>query len=290
MKVNIENKSGFCFGVVRAIRRAEKILDDEGKLYALGEIVHNNAELERLKLKGLVTLTKDDFKTLKNEKVLIRAHGEPPDTYKIAADNNITLIDATCPVVLNLQSKISNGYKKYKDQQVQIVIFGRKDHPEVKGLIEQVSGKTFVIEKPKDIDIIDFNKPVLLYSQTTRDADKFQKIASTIRKKMNDTNKNGNYIFEAYDTICERVRSRRYELEKFASEHEVIVFVSGKNSSNGNMLYNICKEKNNRSYFIADELEIKPAWFTGIDNVGICGATSTPHWLMHKVKKTIEVI
>ncbi len=290
MKVNIEQKSGFCFGVVRAIRRAEKILDDEGKLYALGEIVHNNAELERLKLKGLVTLTKDDFKTLKNEKVLIRAHGEPPDTYKIAADNNITLIDATCPVVLNLQSKISNGYKKYKDQQVQIVIFGRKDHPEVKGLIEQVSGKTFVIEKPKDIDIIDFNKPVLLYSQTTRDADKFQKIASTIRKKMNDTNKNGNYIFEAYDTICERVRSRRYELEKFASEHEVIVFVSGKNSSNGNMLYNICKEKNNRSYFIADELEIKPAWFTGIDNVGICGATSTPHWLMHKVKKTIEVI
>ena len=287
MKIEIEEKSGFCFGVVRAIHRAEEILKQEGKLYALGEIVHNNAELERLEQKGLVTLNNNEFKAMKNKKVLIRAHGEPPETYKIAGDNNINLVDATCPVVLDLQCKISRGYEKYKDQNVQIVIFGRKDHPEVKGLVEQVAGKTIVIENENDINVIDYQKPVLLYSQTTRDTDDFHHIAGKIRKQMNEKNKGRQMIFEVYDTICGRVRSRRRELEDFAGEHEVIVFVSGKNSSNGNMLYNICKAANERSYFIADEHQLKPEWIKDVQSVGICGATSTPQWLMYKVKDAI---
>ncbi len=288
MNVDIEMKSGFCFGVVRAIRRAEEILEKEGQLYALGEIVHNGEEMERLSKKGLQTLSKDDYKHLTKAKVLIRAHGEPPETYHTAVQNKITLADATCPVVLNLQIKIKEGYEKYKEQGGQVVIFGRKGHPEVIGLIGQVEGDALLVENVNDVSEIDFKKPVLLYSQTTRDPCEFDKIAGTIREQMDK--EKGNTVFEVHDTICERVRSRRSELEKFSHEHDMIIFVSGKNSSNGKMLYSICKNINDHTYFISNEDEINVDWFKGVNNVGICGATSTPQWLMERIKKAIDRI
>ncbi len=278
--VEIDQGSGFCFGVVTAIRKAEEELDKSGHLYCLGDIVHNSNEVERLESKGLETITHDQLRQLHNVKVLLRAHGEPPETYEIAKKNNIEIIDATCPVVLQLQRRIHATYNT-KDNP-QIVIYGKNGHAEVNGLVGQTNGEALVIQDENDIDNIDFNRDIYLYSQTTKSLLGFQKIV----KKIDEKN-NGRYTFESYDTICRQVANRIDKIREFASAHELIIFVSGKKSSNGKILFNECLNANPSSYLISAEDEINPEWLIEKKHIGICGATSTPMWLMNKVKDHI---
>ncbi|MCD4772530.1 MAG: 4-hydroxy-3-methylbut-2-enyl diphosphate reductase [Bacteroidales bacterium] len=282
MKVTVNENSGFCFGVVNAIKTAEVELEKSGKLYCLGDIVHNAIEVKRLAEKGLEIIDHKKFKKLKSTKVLIRAHGEPPETYKIAKENNVELIDASCKVVLSLQENIKNEYKKIKDIGGQIVIYGKKDHPEVIGLNGQINNNAIIIESPEDIDKIDFEKPVSLFAQTTKSIETFYKIKDEIKNKI----KNNNFTFQ--DSICRQVANRATEFKEFAIEHEVLIFVSGKKSSNGKFLFGVCKSVKPETYFVSEISEIKREWFTGKSNVGICGATSTPRWLMEKVAEIIE--
>ena len=282
MKVTINKNSGFCFGVVNAIKTAETELEKSGKLYCLGDIVHNAIEVKRLAEKGLEIIDYKKFKKLKNTKVLIRAHGEPPETYIIAKENNIELIDASCKVVLSLQEKIKNEYEKINSVGGQIVIYGKKDHPEVIGLNGQVNNNAIIVESPEDIDKIDFEKAVSLFAQTTRSIEIFYKIKDEIKSKIGDNN------FTFQDSICRQVANRATEFKKFAIEHDVLIFVSGKKSSNGKFLYGVCKSVNPNTYFVSEISEINREWFTGKSNVGICGATSTPRWLMEKVEGIIE--
>ena len=282
MKVTVNENSGFCFGVVNAIKTAEVELEKSGKLYCLGDIVHNAIEVKRLAEKGLEIIDHKKFKELKNTKVLIRAHGEPPETYKIAKENNVELIDASCKVVLSLQENIKNEYKKIKDIGGQIVIYGKKDHPEVIGLNGQINNNAIIIESPEDIDKIDFEKPVSLFAQTTKSIETFYKIKDEIKNKI----KNNNFTFQ--DSICRQVANRATEFKEFAIEHDVLIFVSGKKSSNGKFLFGVCKSVKPETYFVSEISEIKREWFTGKSNVGICGATSTPRWLMEKVAEIIE--
>lgn len=282
--VEIDKGSGFCFGVVTAIRKAEEELDKSGHLYCLGDIVHNSNEVERLESKGLETITHDQLRQLHNVKVLLRAHGEPPETYEIAKKNNIEIIDATCPVVLQLQRRIHATYNSQIEGQEkpQIVIYGKNGHAEVNGLVGQTNGEALVIQDENDIDNIDFNRDIYLYSQTTKSLQGFQKIV----KKIDEKN-NGRYTFESYDTICRQVANRIDKIREFASAHELIIFVSGKKSSNGKILFNECLNANPSSYLISAEDEINPEWLAGKEHIGICGATSTPMWLMNKVKEHI---
>lgn len=282
MKVTINNNSGFCFGVVNAIKTAEIELEKSGKLFCLGDIVHNSIEVKRLAEKGLEIIDHKKFKKLKNTKVLIRAHGEPPETYIIAKENNIELIDASCKVVLSLQEKIKNEYEKINSVGGQIVIYGKKDHPEVIGLNGQVNNNAIIVGTPEDIDKIDFEKAVSLFAQTTRSIEIFYKIKDEIQSKM----RNNNFTF--LDSICRQVANRATEFKEFAIEHDVIIFVSGKKSSNGKYLYGVCKSVNQNTYFVSEMSEINREWFTGKSDVGICGATSTPRWLMEKVAGIIE--
>jgi len=282
MKIDIDKKSGFCFGVVYAIQRAEEILKSDGKLFCLGDIVHNNVEVTRLEKLGLITIDHDELAKLHNCKVLIRAHGEPPETYKIALKNNIELIDASCPVVLRLQNKIKDGSDEISKKDGQVVIYGKKGHAEVNGLVGQTGNKAIVIEGPEDLIKVDFSKPINLFSQTTKSITGFKKIKSMIEERNTDLISN--------DTICRQVASRGDDLPLFAKEHDVIIFVSGKKSSNGKMLYEICKKENPRSYFVSNIDEVDKQWFNENDNVGICGATSTPMWLMDKISNTINSI
>ncbi|WP_316801692.1 4-hydroxy-3-methylbut-2-enyl diphosphate reductase [Pedobacter nototheniae] len=276
LQVTIDKSSGFCFGVVYAIEMAEDILDSEGYLYCLGDIVHNDEEVERLTDRGLKIIDHEVLKTLKNEKVLIRAHGEAPSTYQLALENNLTLIDASCPVVLKLQNRIKNSH----DDDEQILIFGKHGHAEVIGLQGQTDGKAIVFQDLAELDNVALPSKFTLYSQTTKSTDKFYHIKDELLGR--------GYEVKANDTICRQVSNRYGELEDFVSHYDKIVFVSGKKSSNGKVLYDVCKKHNEHSYFISNVEELEQAWFNTNDKVGICGATSTPMWLMEKVKTALE--
>lgn len=276
LKVEIDTDSGFCFGVVYAIDMAEQILDEQGYLYCLGDIVHNDEEVERLSKKGLRIITNEDLSTLKNEKVLIRAHGEAPETYKTALENNIILIDASCPVVLKLQNRIKTSY----DQEEQIVIFGKHGHAEVIGLQGQTNNEAIVFQDIDELDHIDLPNNFTLYSQTTKSTDKFYHIKNQLTEK--------GYEVKANDTICRQVSNRDKDLPNFAKKFDKIVFVSGKKSSNGKVLYEVCRRNNPSTYFISKAEDLEKTMFNVGDTVGISGATSTPMWLMENVKNILE--
>ena len=286
MLITIDKYSGFCFGVVYAIEMAENILKDEEYLYCLGDIVHNNKEVDRLNEIGLRIIDHDKLKQLHDCTVMIRAHGEPPDTYNIALENNIKLVDASCPVVLKLQRKIKDGYEQLKDVNGQILIFGKQGHAEVTGLLGQTEGQAIIISSSADLNKVDFTRPIYIYSQTTKSPKAYQKIINQIEKKINFNKNKIQYI--VHDTLCRQVSSREPQLKKFSLENDVIIFVSGKKSSNGKMLFQSCKQENQRSYFISDIDEINENWFKNVNTVGICGATSTPRWLMEDVEKKIR--
>ena len=283
VNIEIDKRSGFCFGVVTAIRKAEEILSKEKKLYCLGDIVHNNKEVDRLKKMGLITINHDEFKQLKNTKVLLRAHGEPPETYQIAKKNNIEIIDATCPVVLQLQKKIEKEHEEQVVKDKQIVIFGKNGHAEVLGLVGQTKGKAIVIENLEEAKKLDFGKNIYLYSQTTKSLDEFKEIVEYIEKE-----KSPNATFEYHDTICRQVANRIPNIKTFAASHDLVFFVSGKKSSNGRILFSECKKVNPNSYFIDSAESINKELLQGAQSIGICGATSTPKWLMEEVYQEIE--
>lgn len=288
MKVEIDDKSGYCFGVEFAIQMAEDEMAESGQLYCLGDIVHNTMEVERLKAKGLVTIDRKVLEDLHDCKVLIRAHGEPPETYELAVKNNIELIDASCPVVLKLQNRVKNSYDATKNLDGQIVIYGKPGHAEVIGLTGQTLNEALVITEEKDLNQIDFSKPVILYSQTTKSTKGFYKIKALLEKRI--IKEKGELTvqdFKANDSICRQVSNREPQMEKFSQEHDVILFVAGKKSSNGRALYQVCLSYNPRSYYIESEKEIDSLWFESTDSIGICGATSTPRWLMDQVANSL---
>ncbi|ATP57700.1 4-hydroxy-3-methylbut-2-enyl diphosphate reductase [Pedobacter ginsengisoli] len=276
LTVTIDKASGFCFGVVYAIDMAEDILDHEDYLYCLGDIVHNDEEVKRLTDKGLRIIDHEQLQELRNEKVLIRAHGEAPSTYELALKNQLTLIDASCPVVLKLQNRIKNSH----DDEEQILIFGKHGHAEVVGLQGQTDGKAIVFQDLAELDQVDLPSKFTLYSQTTKSTDKFYQIKDELLSR--------GYDVKANDTICRQVSNRYTDLEKFVVNYDKIIFVSGKKSSNGKVLYDVCKKYNNNSYFISNIEEIDFSWFSPKDKVGICGATSTPMWLMEEVKSFLQ--
>ncbi len=289
MDVIIDQNSGYCFGVEYAIQMAEDEMEQSEKLYCLGDIVHNDKEVKRLTDKGLTIISHEDLKNLKDCKVLIRAHGEPPETYELALKNNIELIDASCPVVLKLQNRVRNSYEKSKTEDGQIVIYGKVGHAEVIGLTGQTKNEAIIITEEKDLEKIDFKKPISLYSQTTKSTAGFYRMKDLIEKKIKEAN-NTDVVegFDTNDSICRQVSNREPQLKKFSDEHDVIVFVSGKKSSNGKALYETCRSVNPNSYFIEDENEVNPDWFHSAKSVGICGATSTPMWLMENVARFIK--
>lgn len=275
LEVHIDDHSGFCFGVVYAIEMAEEILDEQGYLYCLGDIVHNDEEVNRLTKKGLKIINHEDLKELRDQKVLIRAHGEPPSTYQLAINNNLTLIDASCPVVLKLQNRIKNSF----DKDETIYIYGKHGHAEVIGLLGQTSNKAVVFQDISELDLATLPKNITLYSQTTKSTDKFYEINEILKQNGISVNTN--------DTICRQVSNRDKELRAFADRFDKIIFVSGTKSSNGKVLYNVCKEKNPNTFFVSNADQIKPDWFNPNETVGICGATSTPMWLMEQVREKI---
>jgi len=289
MKVTIDKYSGFCFGVVYAIQMAEEILAKEDTLYCLGDIVHNNKEVDRLNGMGLKIINHDDLKALSDCKVLIRAHGEPPSTYTIALENNIQLLDASCPVVLKLQHQIKEGYEDIKQINGQIIIFGKEGHAEVTGLLGQTKNNAIIVTTIKDLEKVDFYKSIYIYSQTTKSPQAYKEIVDVIAERVKlAAGENVKYI--VHDTLCRQVSGREPQLKQFSRDNDVVVFVSGRKSSNGKMLYKSCKAENVNSYFISDIDEIKNEWFLTADSVGICGATSTPRWLMENVQDTIKSI
>lgn len=283
MKIEIDKNSGFCFGVIKAIAKAEETLDAGIPLYSLGEIVHNGMEVERLLKKGMKTVAVSDFPHLSGATVLIRAHGEPPETYTMAEKYGIELIDATCPVVLKLQKKIRKEYAEHAGEQAQLVIYGRQGHAEVNGLIGQVGGDALVIEDEKQMDKVDPGRPVVLFSQTTKSLEGFSELKRSLRSYVRPGVK-----VTAHDTVCGQVSHRAPALKAFARSHDVIIFVSGKGSSNGKFLYEMCFSENPRSYRVESPAELSVEWFEGCASVGICGATSTPRWLMEEVANAIR--
>ena len=283
IKVEIDEGSGFCFGVVTAIHKAEEELAKGVTLYCLGDIVHNSREVGRLKTMGLITINHEVFKRLHNAKVLLRAHGEPPETYTIARENYIEIIDATCPVVLRLQKRIKQEYQEKDAEEKQIVIYGQNGHAEVLGLVGQTTGKAIVIEKLEEAKELDFSKSIRLYSQTTKSWDEFWEIVDYIKDHISPS-----ATFEYYDTICRQVANRMPNLRTFAASHDLIFFVSGKKSSNGKMLFSECLKVNPNSHLIDNAEEIDDSLFHGISSIGVCGATSTPKWLMEQIYTEIK--
>ena len=280
IQIEIDNGSGFCFGVTTAIKKAEEELARGETLYCLGDIVHNGMECERLRRMGLVTINHDQLRELHGVKVLLRAHGEPPETYELARQNNIEIIDATCPVVLQLQKRIK---QQFETGDGQIVIFGKKGHAEVLGLVGQTQSNAIVIENFEEVTRLDFTRDIYLYSQTTKSLDEFHRIIDYIQSHIApDAN------FRSFDTICRSVANRMPNISQFATRHDLILFVSGKKSSNGKVLFNECLRVNPNSYQIEDPQEIRPEWLDGIRTVGICGATSTPKWLMEQCRDAIS--
>jgi 4-hydroxy-3-methylbut-2-en-1-yl diphosphate reductase len=289
MEVSIDKNSGYCFGVEFAIQMAEDELNESGTLFCLGDIVHNDMEVKRLYNKGLRIINKEDLKNLRDSKVLIRAHGEPPETYEIALQNNLELIDASCPVVLKLQNRVKNAYDKVNEIRGQIVIYGQPGHAEVVGLTGQTREEAIIVTKEEDLELIDFNRPVTLFSQTTKSTKGFYKIKELIEQKIKAAKGMvENSGFNANDSICRQVSNREPQLTLFSKANDIIIFVSGKKSSNGKALYNVCLGENPRSYFVENEDELEMSWFNLKDKVGICGATSTPMWLMEKVADRIK--
>ena len=276
MKIEIDEGSGFCFGVTTAIKKAEEELATGSELYCLGDIVHNGMECERLHNMGLKTINHDEFATLHDRKVLLRAHGEPPSTYLEAQANGIEIIDATCPVVLQLQRRIKRQYDA--NPEAQIVIFGKNGHAEVLGLVGQTDQKAIVIEHADEVSRLDFSRDIYLYSQTTKSLDEFHAIIDYIQAHISP-----EATFKSFDTICRQVANRMPNICSFATKHDLILFVSGRKSSNGKVLFNACKAKNPHTYLIEGPEEIDSAWLSGAESIGICGATSTPKWLMEKV-------
>lgn len=288
MKVEIDSNSGFCFGVVTAIKKAEEELDNSGQLYCLGDIVHNAGEVERLCAKGLQTITHDDLNRLKDVKVLLRAHGEPPQTYRTASRNNVEIIDATCPVVLQLQRRIKKAYDegteamKRGGEKPLIVIYGKNGHAEVNGLVGQTNGEAVVIQDLEGIATLDLSRDILLYSQTTKSLEGFRQVVEEIKRRKTMGK------FEYFDTICRQVSNRMEKMREFAATHEAVIFVSGAKSSNGKVLFEKCLEVNPSTHLISDESQLDPSWTDGAETVGICGATSTPLWLMERVAEKIR--
>jgi len=275
LQVHIDDNSGFCFGVIYAIEMAEDILNEEGILYCLGDIVHNDEEVARLQAKGLKIINHDELKSLRDTKVLIRAHGEPASTYQLALENNLELIDASCPVVLKLQNRIKSSY----DKDEKIYIYGKHGHAEVIGLLGQTNNNAVVFQDITELDIATLPKEMTLYSQTTKSTDSFYAIKNQLT--------NSGINVNANDTICRQVSNRDVELRKFAQQYDKVVFVAGKKSSNGKVLYNVCKEANQETFFVSSVSDIDYSWFNDGDKVGICGATSTPMWLMENVKTAL---
>lgn len=288
-QVEIDKQSGFCSGVIRAIKCAEEALDEKKTVYSLGAIVHNNKELHRLETKGLRVISRDDMSRLpEGSTVLIRAHGEPPHTYSMALSNKISLLECTCPVVLQLQKKILKEYDRIKPLGGQILIFGKKGHAEVVGLLGQVSGDAIVIENLKDIDQIRFSGgSVSLFSQTTKNPGEYKKTAEKLRHLMEERGIDPGSL-KIFNTICAQVDGRQEALTRFATGKSLILFVAGRESSNGKVLFRTCKEANPRSYSIENPGDIDPGWFKPGDTVGICGATSTPYWLMEQVAEKVR--
>ena len=286
MIIEIDNGSGFCFGVTTAIKKAEEELAQGETLYCLGDIVHNGMECERLREMGLITINHDQTRELHNAKVLLRAHGEPPETYELARKNNIEIIDATCPVVLKLQKRIKEQYETSPNlpegEEAQIVIFGKKGHAEVLGLVGQTHSSAIVIESSDEVTKLDFTRDIYLYSQTTKSLDEFRRIIDYIQ-----THISPNATFKSFDTICRSVANRMPNISQFATKHDLVLFVCGRKSSNGKVLYNECLRVNPNTHLIEDPQEIEPEWLKGIESVGICGATSTPRWLMEQCRDAI---
>lgn len=277
MQIEIDSGSGFCFGVTTAIKKAEEELAGGATLYCLGDIVHNGMECERLRRMGLVTINHDDLGRLRNAKVLLRAHGEPPETYQTARRNNIEIIDATCPVVLQLQRRIKRQYDACPDAQ--IVIFGKNGHAEVLGLVGQTDSRAVVVESVDDVMQLDFSRDIYLYSQTTKSLDEFHRIICYIQSHISPS-----ATFSSFDTICRQVANRMPNITSFAAKHDLILFVCGRKSSNGKVLFNECKRVNPNTHLIEGPSEIDRAWLSGVNTVGICGATSTPKWLMEQCR------
>ena len=283
VEVTIDSESGFCFGVVNAIQSAEQELQQTNELYCLGDLVHNNLEMERLKTLGLRTISHEYFANLKNCTVLLRAHGEPPSTYQLAQQNRIKIIDATCPVVLRLQRRIHQHYMENLHTHTQLVIYGKKGHAEVNGLVGQTNDTAIVIEEEEDLDRIDFRKDIILFSQTTKSLDGFGRIVQAINQRIQP-----GVQFQYFDTICRQVANRLPNIQLFASRHDWIYFVAGEKSSNGKMLFEECRKANPRSVFITQALDIQASLPADIQTVGVCGATSTPKWLMEEVAERVR--
>lgn len=289
-RIEIDENSGFCFGVVTAIQKAEEELEKSGSLHCLGDIVHNASEVERLRLKGLRTITHTELAELKDSTVLLRAHGEPPSTYATARQNNITVIDATCPVVLQLQRRIKQAYDdnllRYHDGEIKempmILIYGKEGHAEVNGLVGQTDGQAIVIQSPADLDNVDLDRDILLYSQTTKSLDGFRHVVEEIKKRKTSGK------FEYFDTICRQVANRLTKLREFAASHDAVVFVCGAKSSNGKVLFEECRKVNPRSILVSDGTELDMRTLQGAESIGICGATSTPRWLMTEIAERIN--
>lgn len=305
LQIEIDEGSGFCFGVTTAIKKAEEELAKGGSLYCLGDIVHNGMEVERLHEMGLVTITHDDLHHLHDVKVLLRAHGEPPETYELAKRNNIEIIDATCPVVLQLQRRIKRQYESscegeerkeknsllmklegdnpcntlQQNDGAQVVIFGKNGHAEVLGLVGQTKGNAIVVENIDDVKLLDFQRDIYLYSQTTKSLDEFHHIIDYIQDHISPT-----ATFKSFDTICRQVANRMPNIASFAARHDLVLFVSGRKSSNGRVLFNECRSVNPNSHQIESAVEIDMRWLDGVRTVGICGATSTPKWLMEECR------
>jgi len=285
MIVEIDNNSGFCFGVTRAIGSAERELKSNERLYCLGDIVHNNFEVNRLESAGLQTIDHEELERLHDVNVLLRAHGEPPSTYTIARHNHITIVDATCPVVLKLQQKIKTCYESVENQNAQFVIYGKQGHAEVNGLVGQTEGHAVVIENMSDLEHLNYKRPIYLFSQTTMSLDGFQHIVAEISRRIAP-----NTHFEYFDSICRQVSNRLEKIKNFAANHDRIYFVAGEKSSNGRMLFGECLKANPHSVFITDASGIKEPESADVKSVGVCGATSTPKWLMEQVAERIQII
>lgn len=281
MQIEIDSGSGFCFGVTTAIRKAEEELAGGKTLYCLGDIVHNGMECERLRRMGLITINHDEMSRLEGVKVLLRAHGEPPETYALAQRNKIEIIDATCPVVLQLQRRIKQKFDSNPDAQ--IVIFGKPGHAEVLGLVGQTNGRAIVVANLDDVKALDFNRDIYLYSQTTKSLDEFHRIIDYIQEHISP-----EATFKSFDTICRQVANRMPNVSAFARRHDLILFVCGRKSSNGRVLFNECKSVNPNSRLIEGPDEVDPSWLEGVETVGICGATSTPKWLMEQCRDRIQ--
>jgi 4-hydroxy-3-methylbut-2-enyl diphosphate reductase len=290
IQVTVDQHSGFCWGVVRTIEIAEDELKESPELYSLGPVIHNPKETGRLKEKGLETVSHEDLAHLAGKRVLIRAHGEPPSTYAAARAHGVTIIDATCPVVTKVQERI----RKFYEQGYQIVIFGKKDHAEVIGLLGQTNNEAVVVRNVAEAESVDPSRKTVLFSQTTMDRETFTAIAGVLRTRVREfvvgSFEESAIDFHAKDTICGQVSGRDVKLREFARSHDVIVFVAGKSSSNGKVLYDICREANPKTHFVEDEREVEPGWFDGAATAGVSGATSTPRWLMDNVKKAIETM